>query len=200
MSRNSTDRTTILGDGWIAVNLGSRVHSGRSYDTQAWKALYDKATFTLTSVVPFGLKNKFLDKNIILSGQVGMVACVLSHFRVSETPWTVAHQAPQSIGFPRQEYWNGLPWPPPGDLPDPGTEPMALSLLHWQAGSLPLVPPGKPVGMVNSKVLSAINSLSQIVRITKLPHSRPHPGRGSQTWFWGKKWKKKTCKILSKFG
>lgn len=76
------------------MNLGSWVHSGRSYDTQAWKALYDKATFTLTSVVPFRLKNKFLDKNIILSGQVGMVACVLSHFnhvRVSETPWTVAH-------------------------------------------------------------------------------------------------------------
>ena len=61
--------------------------------------------------------------------------------------WTVAHQAPLSVGFSRQEYWSGLPFPPPGDLPDPGIEPRSrTSLLHWQAGSLPLAPPGKPVG------------------------------------------------------
>ena len=41
----------------------------------------------------------------------------------SATPWTVAHQAPQSMGFSRQEYWSGLPFPSPGDLPDPGIEP-----------------------------------------------------------------------------
>ena len=46
---------------------------------------------------------------------------------------TVAHQAPLSMGFSRQEYWSGLPCPPPGDLPDPGL----LHLLHRQAGSLP---------------------------------------------------------------
>jgi len=39
------------------------------------------------------------------------------------TPWTVASQAPLSKGFSRQEYWSGLPFPPPGDLPDPGIEP-----------------------------------------------------------------------------
>ena len=39
------------------------------------------------------------------------------------TLWTVAHQAPMSVGFSRQEYWSGLPFPAPGDLPDPGTEP-----------------------------------------------------------------------------
>ena len=126
------------------------------------------------------------------------------------TPWTVAHQAPLSTGFPRQEYWSGLPFPSPGDLPDPGIEPMSpalaggfftteppvccryspvrlcdpmdyspptgssvhgdspgksngvdchaqgifptqgshphlLCLLHWHLGSLPLVPPGKPL-------------------------------------------------------
>ena len=59
-------------------------------------------------------------------------------------PWTVAHQAPLSMGFSRQEYWSGLPFPPPGDLPDPGIEPMSLSLLNWQKGSLPLVPPETP--------------------------------------------------------
>ena len=52
-------------------------------------------------------------------------------------PWTVALQAPLSIGSSRQDYQRGLPCPPPGDLPN-------LRLLHWQTGSLPLVPPGKP--------------------------------------------------------
>ena len=52
------------------------------------------------------------------------------------TPWTVAHQAPLSRGFSRQEYWSGLPCPPPGDLLDPGTDPESLCLLHWQVGSV----------------------------------------------------------------
>ena len=60
------------------------------------------------------------------------------------TLWTVADQAPLSMGFSRQEYWSGLPCPSPGALPDPGIEPASLWLLHWQVGSLPLVPPGKP--------------------------------------------------------
>ena len=58
----------------------------------------------------------------------------------SETPWTVARQAPLSLGFPRQEYWSGLPFPPPGDIPDPGIEPGPLAL---QAVSLLPEPPGK---------------------------------------------------------
>ena len=53
-------------------------------------------------------------------------------------PWTVACQAPLSTGFPRQEYWSGLPFPTPGDLPDPGIEPASLAPLHWQTDSLPL--------------------------------------------------------------
>ena len=49
------------------------------------------------------------------------------------------------MGFSRQGYWSGLPCPPPGDLPNPGMEPVSLTInLHWQAGSLPLAPPGKP--------------------------------------------------------
>ena len=59
-------------------------------------------------------------------------------------PWTAAFQLPLPMGFSRQENWNGLPCPSPGDLPDPGMEPVSLtSNLHWQAGSLPLAPPGK---------------------------------------------------------
>ena len=51
--------------------------------------------------------------------------CALNHFshvQLFATPWTVAHQAPLFMGFSRQEYWSGVPFPPPGDLPDPGIE------------------------------------------------------------------------------
>ena len=51
-----------------------------------------------------------------------MCALVLSFIQLFATPWTVAHQAPLSLGFSRQEYWNGLPFPPPGNLPDSGIE------------------------------------------------------------------------------
>ena len=49
-----------------------------------------------------------------------------------------AHQAPPSMGFSRQGYWNGLPFPSPGDLPDPGIEPVSPALQHWQVDSLSL--------------------------------------------------------------
>ena len=51
-----------------------------------------------------------------------MLSC-FSCVQLFATLWTVAHQAPLSVKFSRQEYWNGLPYPPPGDLPDPGMEP-----------------------------------------------------------------------------
>ena len=61
------------------------------------------------------------------------------------TPWTVALQAPLSMGFLRQEYWSGLPFPSPGDLPDPGIKPMSPVL----AGEFfTIEPPGKPCGIV----------------------------------------------------
>ena len=76
-------------------------------------------------------------------------ACMLSHFScvgLFATPWAVPCQAPLSMGFSRQEDWSGLPFPPPGDLLNPEIELTftSLSLLHWQMGSLPLAPPGKP--------------------------------------------------------
>ena len=73
-----------------------------------------------------------------------MLSC-FSHIRFFVTSQTIARQAPLSVGFSRQEYWSELLFSPPGDLPDPGIEPTSLNLLHWQAGSLPLVPPGKPL-------------------------------------------------------
>ena len=70
--------------------------------------------------------------------------CVLTCFSLVQlfaTLWTVASQAPLSVEFSRQEYWTCRP---PGDLPDPGSEPVSLSLLHWQVRSLLLMPPGNP--------------------------------------------------------
>ena len=70
---------------------------------------------------------------------------LLSHIWPFATPWTIACQAPLSMEFSREEYWSGLPFPSPGALPDPGIEQHLLCLLHWQADSLLLAPPGKPV-------------------------------------------------------
>jgi len=57
------------------------------------------------------------------------------------TPWTVGHRTPLFMGFPRQEYWSGLPYPPSGDLPDPGTEPASPILA---GGVFTTESPGKP--------------------------------------------------------
>ena len=61
---------------------------------------------------------------------IGMKAEVksLSRVRLFATPWTVAYQAPPSMGFSRQEYWSGVPIPSPGDLPNPGIEPWSPTL------------------------------------------------------------------------
>ena len=75
-----------------------------------------------------------------------------SHVWLSATPWTVAHQAPLFLGVSKQEYWSGLPFPPPGDRRDPGMNPGLLHLLHWQASSLPLAPPEKPVDMLKAEI------------------------------------------------
>ena len=70
--------------------------------------------------------------------------CMLSCIRLFVTPWTVAHQAPLSMKFPRQECWSGLPFPTPGDIPDPGIKPASpalagsyLSPSHREAPVLP---------------------------------------------------------------
>ena len=75
---------------------------------------------------------------------LGSVNLVLSHSVVSDSlrPHELAHQAPLSMGFSRQEYWSGLPCPPPRDPPNPGIELRSPTL---QADSLPSEPPGKPL-------------------------------------------------------
>ena len=66
----------------------------------------------------------------------------LSPVRLFVTPWTAAYQAPLSMVFSRQEYWSGLPFPSPGDLPDPGIEPGSPA---FQVDALTSEPPGKPI-------------------------------------------------------
>ena len=67
-----------------------------------------------------------------------------SHVRLFVTLWTAAHQAPLSMGFSRQEYWRGLPCPPPGDLPDPGIEPVSPATIALKMHSLPRSHQGRP--------------------------------------------------------
>ena len=83
--------------------------------------------------------------------------CSVAQSRLFATPWTVARQAPLFVGFSRQDYWSGLPCPPPGDLPDPGIESRSSAL---QEDSLPSEPPGKPAGV--------INAISELLEIGKL--------------------------------
>ena len=64
---------------------------------------------------------------------------LLSHVQLFATPWIVAYQAPPSMGFSRQEYWSGLPFPSPGDLPNPGIEPGSPA---FRADALTSEPPG----------------------------------------------------------
>ena len=87
----------------------------------------------------------------ILEWVLSHVSCV----QLSVTPWTMALQAPLSMGFSRRKYWSGLPHPPPGDLPNPGIEPRSPAL---QAHSLPAEPQGKPKN-------TGVGSLSLLQRI-----------------------------------
>ena len=70
-------------------------------------------------------------------------------------------QALLSMGFPRQEYWNGLPFPTPGDLPDPGMEPMSLEYPALQVDSLPAKPFGKPLRCNTTIIIIQFESVMQ---------------------------------------
>ena len=84
-----------------------------------------------------------------------MLSRLLSCVRLFATPWTIAHQAPLSMGFSRQEYWSGLPFPSPRDLPKPGIKPRSLAL---QADVLTSKPAGKPADI---HIFSSMNSNNQ---------------------------------------
>ena len=79
-----------------------------------------------------------------------------SHVRLFANPWTVAHQAPRSMGFSREEYWSGCHFLLQGIFTTQGSNLRLLCLLHWQTGSLPLMLPGKPVEMYYFKKFSLL--------------------------------------------
>ena len=84
------------------------------------------------------------------------------------TPWTAVLQAPLSMGFFRQEYWSGLPFPSPGDLPDPGIEPTSSAL---QTDSLPLNHQGSPYthkegcNWIESDLEGQINRMIMVLKV-----------------------------------
>ena len=75
------------------------------------------------------------------SFSLNLSVCALSHVQLLATPWTVALQAPLSMGVSRQEYWSGLPCPPPGDLPDAGIEPASATSPALARGLFTTEPP-----------------------------------------------------------
>ena len=98
-------------------------------------AEYFTKTFVLYN---FGSENVIMQALYILILEEEVKS--LSRVRLFATPWTVAYQAPPAMGFSRQEYWSGLPFPSPGDLPDPGIYP---GLPHCRQMLLPSQPIGK---------------------------------------------------------
>ena len=90
--------------------------------------------------------------------------CVLSCVQLSAAPWTVAHQAPLSVEFSKQEYWSGLLFPSPGDLPDPGIKPTAPAI---QADSLLLSHQGSQLQLGSTYL--------NVILIQKKPPAQEHP-------------------------
>ena len=111
----------------MTETFGTTCHGAVSYEN---RSSLRKTIFSVVIVLHF-------DGQIYLK----VKAKSLSHIQLFVIPWAVACRAPLSMGFSRQEHWSGLPFPSPGDLPEPGIEPRSPAL---QADSLPLEPPGKP--------------------------------------------------------
>ena len=107
--------------------------------------------------------------NLISSNLVKVKVKSLSHVQLFATPWTVAYQAPPSMGFSRQECWSGLPFLSPGDLPDLGIKPRSPTL---QEDALPSEPLGKPpVNLVVEANRKPTSHAKQRASGRKLPRS-----------------------------
>ena len=135
--------------------------------------------FLVESSILCGLKayHVWIMETIILDRSLSFhCGCVLSYFSLSDSLQPMHSSPPGSSvhGFSRQEHCSGLPCPPPEDLPDPGIKPNLLCLLHWQAGSLPLVPPGKQHGW-NLLETCPLRFAKTTVISSPCPHSLMHP-------------------------
>ena len=113
------------------------MHYGKVKVTQSCVSLHDPRDYTVHGV----LQARMLECVCV---RARVHAWLLSLVRLFVTPWTEAHQASLSMGFSGQEHWSGLPYPPPGDLPDPGIKPTSPMTLALQVDSLLTEPSGKP--------------------------------------------------------
>ena len=103
-------------------------------EQHSWKPGWRQST----SYPSYLIRSHRLVKSFRRTHKKSNTGCVLSGSVVSNSaiPWTVARQAPLSVGFSRQEYWSGLPFPTPGDLPNPGIEPMSLPSMSLPSTTL----------------------------------------------------------------
>ena len=102
-----------------------------------------------SAIISSSISSGSLSFSSSLSEWVKSFSCV----QLFVIPWTVAYQAPLSMGFSRQEYWNGLPFPSPGDLPYPGIEPGSSTS---QADALPSEPPGEPSSSLGTHIMQML--------------------------------------------
>ena len=144
----------LTGAQWHLITHGSRVRAPHKFSRQNGFSSISKRKWIKHSSI-FSVTQK--TPNIIPIYKVKVKS--LSRVRLFATPWTVAYQAPPSVGFSRQEYWSGLPFPSPGDLPNPRIEPGSPTL---QADALTSAPPGKPLhnnlkrlGLIQQELLIA---------------------------------------------
>ena len=101
------------------------------------------------------------------TGSVPKLACAFSCIRFFAPPWTVAHQAPLSMKFSQQEYWSGLTFPSPGDIPDPGIEPTSLMSPALAGRFFTTAPPRKPF----EELIPVLHKLLQKIEEKTLPWS-----------------------------
>ena len=125
-SNNLTSRFRNQNSIWVSSETFLRIHHGAF--PCIWKQTRPQAS--LGDLV----------HGLWLGDLVRMLSCFCRVWHFA-TPWTVAHQAPLSMRFPRQEYWSELPYPPPGDLPDPGIKPTIPAL---EGRFFTTESPGKP--------------------------------------------------------
>ena len=118
--------------------------------------------------------------------QTHLCACVLSHVQLFVTPCTVAHQAPLSMGFFRQEYWNGLPCPPPGDLPDPGIKPISPASPAVQADSLLLSQTHLDANQIKGEIHIRIFTAQTTQRTASRERGMNTPALRGQSLPWGR--------------
>ena len=143
------EASVVVGDGVLWVNIGAVYKFLQTQETAFGKSetrlvLSSETRHTVPRVAWKSTPGSFLST---FSQKCARVLSRFSCVQLCVTLWTTACQAPLSMGFSRQEYWSGLPCPPPGDLPDPGIEPASVCLLHWQVFFFffkSLTPPRKP--------------------------------------------------------